>query len=294
MADDNPKIAHPRLPRPAGDGWELDPDGDWWRWEPPPSGGWPKGETLVFTRADLLARLRPNGEPPPLVKSSAKRKFIVFVPAEWTPAQEAFTRMIAVVGSGLIAARDLQHDLRADQLKAAVRWRTFEDGWEACELLKPLVWQVVRVRTRHWSDWKTIEISPGPTFEGHSVDYYVSRADLERRYPLLSETSQGAAPPTAVETEQPLTPQRRRGRSPLHDWHMVDGEIARRCHDLSGRLAVPEKESPLVDEMIDWYVKEKHRHMSPSTMRDAVRKVCAQLREKPATPEKSRPRKPSR
>ena len=92
----------------------------------------------------------------------AKRTFIDFVPAEWTPAQEVFNRMIAVLGSGLIAVRDLRQDLRAGLLIGAVRWHTFEDGWEACERLDPSVWQAVRVRARHWSDWKTLEISPNP------------------------------------------------------------------------------------------------------------------------------------
>lgn len=72
MTEDKPKIPHARLPRPDGEGWELDPYGDWWRWEPPPEGGWPKGEPLVFTREDLIARLRPNGEPPALAPRSSK------------------------------------------------------------------------------------------------------------------------------------------------------------------------------------------------------------------------------
>ena len=45
------------------------------------------------------------------------------------------------------------------------------------------------------------------------------------------------------------------------------------------------------EQMLHWYVVEKHLHMSPSTMREAVKKVCAHFRENLASPP---PRKPSR
>jgi hypothetical protein len=293
VTEDKSKIALPRQPRPEGDGWEFGPGGVWSRWEPAPEGGWPKGPPIIFTRADLLARLRPNGLPPSLYPTKlAKRKFIDFVPAEWTPAQEAFTRIIAVVGSGLIAARDMQHDLLAGQLIGAVRWRTFEDGWEACEQLKPSVWQFVRVRTRHWSSWKTVEISAGPRHRGHSIDYYISRVSLERRYPLLAEPRQASAPSTACEAE-PLLPPRKRGPANTHDWHTIDGKIMRHLLDAAHRLAIPENESSIVKAVLDEYA-EADCYISDTEVREAVRRVCAELRKGPKPLTKPRKKPPSR
>jgi hypothetical protein len=38
------------------------------------------------------------------------------------------------------------------------------------------------------------------------------------------------------------------------------------------------------EQMLHWYVEELHRHMSPSTMREAVRRVFEHLRKKLANP----------
>jgi hypothetical protein len=283
VTEEKPKIPHPRLPRPDGDGWELDPDGDWWRWEPPPEGGWPKGPPIIFTRADLIARLRPNGEPPALAprsSKSAKRTFIDFVPAEWTPAQEAFTRIIAVVGSSRVAVRDLRQDLRAGLLIGALRWCTSEDGWEACERLEPSVWQVVRVGARPWPDWTTIEIRANPEIFGHSLDWYISRASFEKRYSLLKETNPTPAPSTVPAQASLGLPPRKRGPANTHDWHTVDGKIMRRLFDADGRLVIPENESLVVKAILQDYA-DSDRDISETEVREAVRRVCAELRKGP-------------
>jgi hypothetical protein len=281
VTEDKSKIPHARLPRPEGDGWELDPWGNWSRWEPPPPGGWALGPPIIFTRADLLDRLRPNGEPPPLFTPRSakpvKRTFITFVPAEWTPAQEAFTRMIAVLGTGLVAARDLQHDLLAGQLIGAVRWRTPEDGWEGCEQLKPSAWQAVRVRTHYASEWKKIEISPGPEFKGNTVNYYISRASLEQRYPLLEETSAASAPSIAAKPEEP---ERRNTWVTVHDWGVIYAEIARRCIDSAGRLAIPQQNA-LVADMTAWCGVVLGFAPHERELRGAVKTICDKLREEP-------------
>jgi hypothetical protein len=284
VTEDKSKIALPRQPLPEGDGWEFGPGPIWSRWEPPPEGGWPsQGPPVVFTRENLIKRLRPNGEPPSLLPHSAKptkREFIPFVPAEWTPAQEAFTRMIAVLGAGLVAARDLQQDLRAGRLVAAVRWRTFEDGWEACERLKPLAWQAARVRARHWSDWKTIEISPGPTFKGHSLDYYISRASLEQRYPLLEETAAIRAPSTAAEPE-PQEPQRLPTYVTKHDWIAIVAEMGRLHRDRNFASA-----SDLAAAALQWCEDTFGFAPSDGEMREAAKTVRAALLKGPETPAK--------
>lgn len=226
----------------------------------------------------------------PHTAKPAKRTFIEFVPAEWTPAQEAFTRIIAVVGSGQVAVRDLRQDLRAERLIGAVRWHTSEDGWEACEQLRPPVWQVVRVGARHWSDWKTLEISPNPEIFGHSLAWYISRASLEKRYPLLEEKAAIPAQSTAAKTEPP-TPQRKRGPANTHDWHTVDGKIMRHMLDADGRLVIPENESLVVKAILQQYA-DSDRDISETEVREAVRRICAELRKGPEPLAKPR-KKPS-
>jgi hypothetical protein len=87
-------------------------------------------------------------------------------------------------------------------------------------------------------------------------------------------------------------PQRLRGRTPVHDWHTIDAEMVHRFYR-SGRLVVPEDENVFAEQMLHWYVDELHLYMSPSTMREAVKKVCEHLRNKLASPQKNPPRKPS-
>lgn len=188
--------------------------------------------------------------------------------------------MIAVLGSGLIAARDLQQDLLAGRLIAAVRWRTPEDGWEACEQLAPSVWQAVRVRTRHWSDWKTIEISPGPSFEGHSLTYFISRDSLEKRYPLLEETSWALAPAKAAEPEPKTL--RRPSWITVHDWGRIYAEIARRLHDASGLIAIPQQHLLVID-MTEWCRVELGHAPHESELRKAVKAMCEEIRTEPTS-----------
>ena len=97
-----------------------------------------------------------------------------------------------------------------------------------------------------------------------------------------------APSPSSSEPE----PQRLRGRTPVHDWHAIDAEIAFRCYR-SSRLVIPEDENVFAEQMLHWYVEELHRHMAPSTMREAVKKVCEHLREK-LSAQKPSPHNPPR
>jgi hypothetical protein len=255
----------------------------------------------VLEHEDLVELARPGGEPPTLYPTkSAKRTFIEFTPADWTPLQEAFARMIAVLGSSFVAERDLRNDLLAGRLVAAVRWCTSEDDWEGCEQLKPAAWQATYIGARLWPHDAMIEVYPGPRqskhspgrlWRGHSLDFYIARASLEERYPLLEETSPTPTLPAAK--PEPETPRRLQGRHPVHEHHVIVTEIVLRCH-ASGRLVVPEDEAIFAEQLVHWYVTEERRQIHPSTMREIVRTVCAHLRKKLETPETTKPRKPSR
>jgi hypothetical protein len=78
--------------------------------------------------------------------------------------------------------------------------------------------------------------------------------------------------------ELPTDPPRRRGRKAKWDWPTICGEIARRCHNKSGHLEVPENERELARDMLEWCREEYDAEPAESEIRDAVRAVCARLR----------------
>lgn len=95
--------------------------------------------------------------------------------------------------------------------------------------------------------------------------------------------SQLPAPPTPA-----VLPQRRRGPANTHDWHTINGKIMRHLLDADGRLAIPENESLIVKAVLDEYAQFE-RYISDTEVREAVRRVCAELRKGPkplATPRK--------
>jgi hypothetical protein len=78
--------------------------------------------------------------------------------------------------------------------------------------------------------------------------------------------------------ELPTDPPRRRGRKAKWDWPTICGEIARRCHNKSGHLEVPENERELARDMLEWCREEYDAEPAESEIRDAVKAVCARLR----------------
>jgi len=80
--------------------------------------------------------------------------------------------------------------------------------------------------------------------------------------------------------DDPLEPPpRRRGRLTTHDWHSIDGEIARRCiNPKSRRLEVPKSENKLAEDMLSWLSEQGIDPPAPSEMREAVKRICASLR----------------
>jgi hypothetical protein len=74
-------------------------------------------------------------------------------------------------------------------------------------------------------------------------------------------------------------PQRRRGPVTTHDWHSIDGEIARRCIDpKTGRVRVPKKGSSIVGDMLKWCEDQGLAAPARSEMSEAVRRICAALK----------------
>jgi hypothetical protein len=98
---------------------------------------------------------------------------------------------------------------------------------------------------------------------------FVRTADFERLYP------KSPAAEAAIKDGPPL---RRRGPVLKPDWHAIDGEIARRCHDKSGRVVVPKNELKFAGDMLQWCVDTDRPEPSESEMREAVKAICAALR----------------
>ncbi|MGC2081607.1 MAG: hypothetical protein WA728_37430 [Xanthobacteraceae bacterium] len=122
------------------------------------------------------------------------------------------------------------------------------------------------------------------------VDEHFSRWDWERSYAIRTDPKTKSLfeyrnihgfgdavltiwPPNSAQ------PPQRRGPPTKYDWHVIDGEIARRCIDPKTRtLKVPKNESPLVDAVLEWCEVHTGVQPAPSGMHEAVKAICAALR----------------
>jgi hypothetical protein len=184
--------------------------------------------------------------------------------AEWASFNEAFARIAARSGSRSLAAHDLEQKLISGDLPSAVRH--MRDGTEEeRKQLKPAFWHAGMLLDRTLGPGVQVRL-PGPVTG--SWYFFVRRDKLDQFYPESTAT--------VVSPEKP--PRRRTGPVMKHDWHTIDGEIARRCHDKSGRLRIPKDESKLADAVADWLSDEGLDEPAPSNLREAVKLVCAALR----------------
>jgi hypothetical protein len=75
----------------------------------------------------------------------------------------------------------------------------------------------------------------------------------------------------------------------VHDWGRIYADIARRCINASGRLAIPQQ-AALVADMTEWCSETLGRAPHERELRGAVKTICDGLRAGPDQPKK----KPSR
>jgi hypothetical protein len=183
------------------------------------------------------------------------------------PLVEAFERIMKARRSRDLTERDLLHHLRAGRLIAAAR-SVGRDGTETCQQLKPDYWNGLRLT--HVSATGQVRVDGRRTFAGSSW-FFVRRRDLDKLYP--------AAAAVAGSPDGRASARKLRLRSTTHDWFTICGEIARRCHDRSGRIAVPKNESKLAREVAAWLVERGKEEPADSELREAVRHICAALRE---------------
>ena len=107
--------------------------------------------------------------------------------------------------------------------------------------------------------------------------FYGHRDDVAKLYPVPGEPVREAA----GDDDAMTPPTRKTGRPLKHDWHSIDGEIAARCIDPKPkRLDIPASERDLAKGMLQWCSDTYEREPAMSEMREAVKRVCARLRQR--------------
>jgi hypothetical protein len=182
-------------------------------------------------------------------------------PREWVQLKAAFLQIMSITGTRNSALIGINQDLCNGQLRSKL---VEPDGKEA--LLDSSDWQQRTVRAvGNPEEGVWVE----PHVDGHL--YYVRAVDLYERY----KPTMTAAP----QSDDTRPPERRRGPVLKHEWHAIDGEIARRCINPKTRLLeIPKNERKLAADLLDWCQEKYEKEPAESEMRDAVKAICAALR----------------
>ena len=138
-------------------------------------------------------------------------------------------------------------------------------------------------RVRLWAD--DAEVNPSffathlhvvlkATPEGWTAEMAMTRAVTRPRKWAVSAADIEKLPGSKSEL-----PRRKPGPPTKHNWHGIAGEIARRCIDPKTKLLrIPDNESKLASEVLQWCGTKFGREPAESEMREAVRHICAALR----------------
>jgi hypothetical protein len=193
-------------------------------------------------------------------------------PPYWLPLDDAYQRMRDSLKSSDLAKRDLHAWLRDrdGQLSSAVRRISF-NGEQSCDLLRPEFWQEVTL----WVETDRAD-HIGVRYHDRSrrfdarEHFFVWAAALER----LCPTTSASAPAPSKKANRTL-----RRRHSKYVWDEICGEIARLCHDKSGRVCVPENESELAEKVLQFCQNTYECEPPPSELRKTVSVICAVLRQ---------------
>jgi hypothetical protein len=211
---------------------------------------------------------------------------------EWEPWSDAWGRILEYVKDWQLVCIELGQRLRSGQIKSLIRAIDHRTESVQDQALPREFWEETRIRPmrddsfgiglNEWLGKKLSEKALPPWWPSDGSTKYVSymlylkRRDVDRHYGKVGVQPHEADRPEARAPE-PLPD--RRGRVRVHDWHDIDAEIARRCIDPeTGRVRVPESESKLVAEMLEWCDKRNRKEPPRSEMHEAVRRICAALR----------------
>jgi hypothetical protein len=193
------------------------------------------------------------------------------------PTEKAQERISPTEALNLLRRKFSPMDAAA-QLTSAVHNRSCR-LWCDGKVVKPhiAVTLIVKLRRGKNRRWMADIASTAPI--GWEKPSYRWEFEIEEVKALLPQPQpqQKTEPQWAADPLAP--PPRRRGPLTTHDWHAIDGEIARRCIDpKTGRVKVPKSENKLAEEVLNWLAGQGIKPPAPSAMRDAVKNVCAALR----------------
>jgi hypothetical protein len=196
----------------------------------------------------------------------------------WMPLAEAHRLLTGLLGNGHLAAKDLTvavADKRLPCMQRAIRsWIAPDQDREIGPLLFRFDSQKLQVLERKeylgpaGAAWAYVDAA--------DAAFFVWRPKFEKIWPWVAASAPARSSPAGIEAPPP----RPRGSPRTHDWFSICGEIARRCvNPANGRVVVPEKENALVNEMLLWLDDQNLAQPAASEMSEAVRRVCAPLRE---------------
>jgi hypothetical protein len=176
------------------------------------------------------------------------------------------------LGSVDLVCFDLRQHLVNGRIESAL-YHLYKDRAHQL-LLRPAFWQELRFRRGVASIIYEGTIR-GVPLTGSSWAFFARSIDLDKYYPVAIPIRDPvpARDPVIV---QP--PPRRRGPATTHDWFAINAEIARHCIDEAGHVRVPENESKLAGDILQWLEDQDLGQPAESEMREAVRRMCAALR----------------
>ena len=202
----------------------------------------------------------------------------------WMPAAEAHRMLTGSLGNGKLAAKDFtaavaakRSDKRLPCMQRAIPSHIAPD--QDREIVPLSFWDKYEFGFDQVNGLKVCRKNRFPAYPVDfpiPVAFFVWKPKFEKIWPELTASVPARSSTAGIEAPPP----RPRGSPRTHDWFSICGEIARRCvNPANGRVAVPEKENALVNEMLVWLDDQNLARPAASEMAEAVRRVCAPLRE---------------
>jgi len=205
---------------------------------------------------------------------------------DWMPVAEAHRLLIGSLGNGKLAAKDLtaavaakRSDKRLPCMQRAIESEIAPDQdreivplsfWDKYEFICDPVIEKLRVCKREAHILTPVGLA------GEDPAFFVWKPKFEKIWPALAASAPARSSPAGIEAPPP----RRRGPATTHDWMSICGEIAARCiNPRDGRLVVPVKDSAIVASMRIRFLDKNLAVPATTEMSEAVRRVCAPLRE---------------
>src|SRR5262249_34638403 len=199
---------------------------------------------------------------------------------KWMPAAKAHRMLTGLLGDPDLAAKDLAaavSDKRLPCMQRAIASHIAPD--QDREIVPLSFWDKYEFGFDPVNGLKVCRKNRFPAYPVEfpiPVAFFVWKPKFEKIWPALAASAPARSSPAGIEAP----PSRRRGPATTHDWMSICGEIAARCiNPRDGRLVVPVKDSAIVASMRIWFLDKNLAVPATTEMSEAVRLVCAPLRE---------------